>query len=115
MSASCCWAPSPLTLNVSAPRRSSLQALISERRSLAPSVRLLFRQSAVQSGSWTTYKAGGWLGTIHNVRLPGLKPATRYYYQVGSQELGVWSETFSFLTAPANLREVTFALIGDMV
>src|SRR5687768_17563253 len=52
---------------------------------------------------------------MNHVLLTNLKPATRYFYQVGSDTAG-WSETLSFLTAqPAGQAEETrFLGWGDM-
>ncbi|XP_068693924.1 acid phosphatase type 7-like isoform X2 [Montipora foliosa] len=48
--------------------------------------------------------------TIHNVKLTGLDPDTRYYYQVGNPDDGA-SEIMSFSTKEDNL---VFAVYGDM-
>ncbi|KAL2653087.1 hypothetical protein R1flu_021215 [Riccia fluitans] len=39
-------------------------------------------------------------GIIHHVRLTGLKPETKYYYQVGDPYLGAMSHELSFTTLP---------------
>ena len=52
--------------------------------------------------------------TMHFVKFTGLKPSTRYAYQVKSGDpQGVWSESFTFRTArPA--PDTAIAMYGDM-
>jgi len=50
---------------------------------------------------------------VHKVLAEGLEPGTRYYYQVGSVGAGSWSETGSFVTAPAAGSGFTFLSVTD--
>jgi len=70
-------------------------------------------------GTNYTYEAGvlGWDGWIHKVFVKDLKPATKYYYRVGSRDEDCWSEIFSFTTPslPGKTQyPVSFATYGDM-
>jgi phosphodiesterase/alkaline phosphatase D-like protein len=47
----------------------------------------------------TTYTAAGWVGTIYNALITGLKPLSTYTYRVGSNN--GWSKTWSFNTLPS--------------
>lgn len=48
---------------------------------------------------------------VHSAQLTGLKPATRYRYQVGD---GVfWSASHTFTTAPSQVQAFKFLLFGD--
>ncbi|XP_058947647.2 acid phosphatase type 7 isoform X2 [Pocillopora verrucosa] len=60
----------------------------------------------------TSFKFGthGHYFRIHNVKLTGLEPNTRYYYQVGVPDNGT-SEVMSFFTKEGN---PVFAIYGDM-
>ncbi|KAL9987626.1 hypothetical protein ACROYT_G001967 [Oculina patagonica] len=62
------------------------------------------------SGKSFVFGTGGHNFTIHNVKLTGLEPNTRYYYQVGDPSNGT-SEVMSFQTKDGNL---VFAIYGDM-
>jgi acid phosphatase type 7 len=66
-----------------------------------------------QSGSVLTYTQGGWVGVVHRAVMTGLKPATTYYYQVGSEQDDRWSEVLRFTTfAPG--QELNVAVVADM-
>jgi len=68
-----------------------------------------------RSGGNRTYKAGGWLGTIHTAIMVGLQPGTTYYYRVGDpSETYGWSPVFDFTTFYNDSRPITYALLGDM-
>lgn len=61
------------------------------------------------SYSFEGYTSGG----LHHVLLTGLKPATRYFYQVGGNN--DWSKIFNFTTAPLpGTQNIIFAFIGDV-
>ncbi|XP_020628911.1 acid phosphatase type 7-like isoform X2 [Orbicella faveolata] len=62
------------------------------------------------TGDSFVFGTGGHNFTIHNVKLTGLEPNTRYYYQVGVPDNGT-SEVMSFQTKDGNL---VFAVYGDM-
>lgn len=65
------------------------------------------------TGDWETYKAAGWLGTLHRAVMTDLKPDTEYYYRVGSSE--GWSNVFHFKTFPSgNDLNYTVAFVADM-
>jgi 3',5'-cyclic AMP phosphodiesterase CpdA len=49
--------------------------------------------------------------SIHSATLTGLKPNTRYKYQVGDGSL--WSESRTFLTAPSKVSGFKFLVFGD--
>lgn len=42
--------------------------------------------SMTAEGSIDTYTQAGWIGVIHRATMVQLKPATRYYYQVGADD-----------------------------
>ena len=65
-----------------------------------------------EKGSVTTYKAAGWIGTIHRATMKGLKEGTTYFYRVGNG-LGKWSKIYSFTTLRSQ-QPLTFAVIADM-
>jgi predicted MPP superfamily phosphohydrolase len=64
-------------------------------------------------GSVLTYTNAGWIGVIHRAVMTDLKPATTYYYQVGSLTDNRWSEVHSFTTFTPG-KELNFAVIADM-
>ena len=66
-------------------------------------------------GTIDTYKAAGWIGTIHRALMVGLKPSTTYYYRVGdpAATAAPWSEVFHFKTLTPG-QTVTYAVIADM-
>lgn len=66
-----------------------------------------------ESGTTLTYTEAGWIGVIHRAVMTGLKPATTYYYKVGSPTDGRWSEIFSFSTFTPG-KELNFAVVADM-
>eukprot|EP00605_Chrysophyceae_sp_TOSAG23-4_P000613 GSChrysophyteH1.ASY1.ANO1.690.1 assembled CDS len=73
--------------------------------------------SQTSQGDTTTYGRGhgisgqgGWVGTIHRAVMTDLKPASTYYYRVGSASASSWSEVFSFKTFDPNQKKQTFAL-----
>lgn len=49
--------------------------------------------------------------SLHSITLTGLKPGTRYTYQVGNSSH--WSSPQTFQTAPAQNRPFTFLIFGD--
>ena len=50
---------------------------------------------------------------VHVVRLAGLKPATRYHYQVRSVG-GAWSAVFSFRTLPQHSSSLSLLITADV-
>eukprot|EP01096_Ripella_sp_DP13-Kostka_P007504 TRINITY_DN2732_c0_g1_i2.p1 TRINITY_DN2732_c0_g1~~TRINITY_DN2732_c0_g1_i2.p1 ORF type:complete len:446 (-),score=161.00 TRINITY_DN2732_c0_g1_i2:59-1396(-) len=54
-------------------------------------------------------------GYENTVKLTGLTPSTKYYFQVGSKQTGI-GQTWSFVTAPPTGKYVPFtvAMYGDM-
>lgn len=68
--------------------------------------------TSVGDGTISTYRAAGWVGTIHRATMENLKPGTRYFYRVGNG-LNRWSEIFDFTTMNPD-DVVTFAIIADM-
>lgn len=81
------------------------------------------------NGTTTTYKASDMCerkanltgpqnfidpGYMHTMLLSNLRPATTYYYRVGSNEHG-WSRTFQFTNRPSDLNRMVHLLAyGDM-
>lgn len=65
-------------------------------------------------GTFETYTAAGWLGTLHRATMSGLKPATQYFYRVGSAVEGHWSPVLTFTTFPAAVASFNVAVLGDM-
>lgn len=63
-------------------------------------------------GFETTYKAAGWIGTIHRAIMTNLQPGLKYYYRVGDG-ITNWSETFTFSTFSEG-QDLTFAILADM-
>jgi hypothetical protein len=82
-----------------------------------------------QNGTTTTYKASDMCegkanitgpqnfidpGYMHTMLLEDLRPSTRYYYRVGTDEHG-WSAVLSFTNRPANKEESVYIIAyGDM-
>ncbi|UJR34922.1 hypothetical protein I4U23_027700 [Adineta vaga] len=82
-----------------------------------------------QSGTTTTYtasdmcegKANIWgpqtfihPGYMHTILLNNLRPSTKYYYRVGTDQHG-WSQIYSFQNRPANKDESVYLIAyGDM-
>ena len=66
------------------------------------------------TGNLNTYTQAGWLGTIHRAIMTDLKPATKYFYRVGSPAANSWSEVFPFRTFDPAQAQQTFAVIADM-
>lgn len=66
-----------------------------------------------ETGTVLTYTKAGWVGVIHRAVMTGLKPATTYFYQVGSPVDGRWSEVHSFNTFTPG-KELNFAVVADM-
>ncbi len=64
--------------------------------------------------SYPDVDTGGTVCCMHAAKATGLTPATRYYYQIGS-DAGGWSTEYSFKTAPAkgDRRPFTFAAVAD--
>lgn len=48
----------------------------------------------------------------YSVTLTGLRPGTQYVYRVGSE--GMWSDVFTFATAPADAESFAFLYLGDV-
>lgn len=69
--------------------------------------------SVSNKGTVLSYDKAGWVGQIHRATMTGLKPATKYYYQVGNQDKHGWSETYYFTTYTPG-KEQNFAVIADM-
>ncbi|RMX42635.1 hypothetical protein pdam_00010287 [Pocillopora damicornis] len=63
-----------------------------------------------ETGTSFMFGTHGHYFRIHNVKLTGLEPNTRYYYQVGVPDNGT-SEVMSFFTKEGN---PVFAIYGDM-
>lgn len=63
--------------------------------------RLVAAEASLLAGQWPLYSA----------TLSGLKPGTRYQYRVGSGDS--WSETLTFVTAPAGEQPFRFLVFGD--
>ncbi|KAL1807169.1 hypothetical protein ACET3Z_030237 [Daucus carota] len=56
-------------------------------------------------------------GIIHHVKLTGLKPQTRYYYQCGDPYIAAMSKVLSFVTMPASGPQSypgRIAIMGDL-
>jgi len=70
--------------------------------------------AATGTGISYKYSAKYTSGLIHHVTLTGLKPATKYYYQVGST--AAWSQEFSFTSNPGLGAEIpyTIAFVADI-
>ena len=53
--------------------------------------------------------------TVHcySAMLSGLMPGATYFYRVGSEVRGIWSEGGTFSTAPASPESFSFIYIGD--
>lgn len=66
------------------------------------------------TGAINTYTQAGWIGTIHKAMMTNLKPATQYYYRVGSPADGLWSEIFSFKTFDPSAKSINYAVVADM-
>jgi hypothetical protein len=66
-----------------------------------------------EQGTELTYTQAGWVGVIHRAVMTGLKPATTYYYQVGSVKENRWSDVHSFTTFTPG-KELNFAIVADM-
>lgn len=67
-----------------------------------------------QSNQYLDTHGGTW---NHHAVMTSLKPSTKYFYVVGDAQTGVWSDEYSFSTAPANAAEageVNILLYGDM-
>jgi hypothetical protein len=64
------------------------------------------------TGAVNTYTQAGWIGTIHKAMMTNLKPATTYYYRVGSG--GLWSDVFEFKTFDPAQKTINFAVVADM-
>ena len=65
-------------------------------------------------GNTMTYTQAGWIGTIHRAIMTDLKPATKYFYRVGSPTSDSWSEVFSFKTYNPEQKQQVFAVLADM-
>ncbi len=65
-------------------------------------------QRALGKGVGYKYAAG----VLHEVRLEGLQPGTRYFYRAGDPAAG-FSSISSFTTAPAAPQEFVFTVFGD--
>lgn len=50
-------------------------------------------------------------GRVHEVRVCGLEPGTRYEYRVGGDE--AWSDTYAFTTGPPPGEPLRFVVAGD--
>ena len=50
----------------------------------------------------------------HSVSLTGLEPGTTYSYRVGSEELGYWSDVYTFTTAPEEGTPFEALLMTDI-
>ena len=71
--------------------------------------------SLTQSKNGIVSKVSSTLGSVSEVTLTGLKPATTYYYKVGGTS-GGWSKEFSFKTGPKPHKQcgkVNFVVFGD--
>ncbi len=68
-----------------------------------------------QIATGTTYSVIASAGYENTVKLTGLTPSTKYFFQVGSKQTGI-GQTWSFVTAPATGKSVPFtiAMYGDM-
>lgn len=71
------------------------------------------------TGPMRTYKWAGWNGMIYSATMTGLPESTTIYYRVGSAELDVWSEVYSFNTFSEQVgtddnNPLKIAVIGDM-
>ncbi|XP_050219642.1 purple acid phosphatase 15-like [Mercurialis annua] len=56
-------------------------------------------------------------GIIHHVRLTGLRPNTKYYYQCGDPSIGAMSDIYHFRTMPASGPKSypsKIAIVGDL-
>jgi hypothetical protein len=73
-----------------------------------------FKQIAF--GHEDTYTQAGWVGLLHKATMTDLAPATRYYYQVGSDTTSTagWSQVFSFKTFDPAAPHTRFAVVADM-
>lgn len=69
-------------------------------------------KSMLSSGYTTTYKAAGWIGTIHRAKMSNLIPGTSYSYRVGNG-LEKWSEIYTFKTLEKD-QTMRFAILADM-
>lgn len=66
------------------------------------------KQVTAENTEWMTPEG---IVLVHSATLAGLKPGTRYWYRVGGGDF--WSESFSFVTAPAKAASFTFLVFGD--
>lgn len=63
------------------------------------------------NGTTSTYKRGGWNGTVHHATMTALQPGQRYTYRVGDGTH--WSPTSSFRT-PSHRYPLRLGVIADM-
>eukprot|EP00294_Goniomonas_avonlea_P001143 CAMPEP_0114558672 /NCGR_PEP_ID=MMETSP0114-20121206/10510_1 /TAXON_ID=31324 /ORGANISM="Goniomonas sp, Strain m" /LENGTH=532 /DNA_ID=CAMNT_0001744085 /DNA_START=8 /DNA_END=1606 /DNA_ORIENTATION=+ len=63
----------------------------------------------------TTYDGCGhkWEKTVHTAAMAGLATNSTYYYRVGDETLGEWSQEYSFSTQPDVPVAADFAVYGD--
>jgi hypothetical protein len=68
-------------------------------------------------GDVHTYTNGGWRGQLHRAVMTGLAPGQAYSYRVGD-EVGGWSDVFSYSTLPTAAgsagRPLRILQVGDM-
>merc|ERR1712000_329629 len=51
---------------------------------------------------------------MHHVAARSLRPATKYYFICGADDVVGWSKEHTFTTRPAHVESFTAAVLGDM-